>query len=47
MLYVDAANYKSIVSGDTTWNDITKTGDDGTLVNGPTYNPNNNGSILF
>lgn len=47
MLYVDAANYKSIVSGDTTWNDISKTGDDGTLVNGPTYNPNNNGSILF
>jgi hypothetical protein len=47
ILYVDAANYKSLVSGDTTWNDITKTGDDGTLVNGPIFNSTNNGSILF
>ena len=46
-LYVDAANSKSYPGNGTIWSDISKTGDDGTLVNGPTYNPNNNGSILF
>jgi hypothetical protein len=31
----------------TTWSDLSKTGDDGTLENGPTFDSANNGSILF
>jgi len=47
VLYLDAANTKSFISGSTTWNDISKNKNDGTLINGPTFNPNNMGSIVF
>ena len=47
ILYLDAANTKSYVSGSTTWNDISRSGINGTLVNGPTFNLSNGGSIVF
>jgi hypothetical protein len=47
VLYLDAANTKSIVSGSTIWNDLTINRNNGTLINGPTFNPSNVGSILF
>jgi hypothetical protein len=46
VLYLDAANVKSYVSGSTTWVDIAA-GNNGTLTNGPTFNSGNNGSIVF
>ena len=47
VLYMDAANSKSYVSGSTTWNDISRGGNIGTLVNGPTFNAANGGSIVL
>ena len=47
ILYLDAANTKSYVSGSTTWNDISRSGNNGTLINGPTFSSANNGSIVF
>jgi hypothetical protein len=47
VLYLDAANSKSIVSGSTTWNDLSRGGNNGTLVNGPTFNSGSGGSIVF
>jgi len=47
VLYLDAANPKSIVSGSTTWNDLTTNFNNGTLVNGPTYSLTNSGNIVF
>jgi hypothetical protein len=47
VFYVDAANRKSYVSGDTTWNDLSGGDSNGTLTNGPTFDSGNNGSILF
>jgi hypothetical protein len=47
ILYLDAANPKSIISGSSTWTDISKNRNSSTLTNGPTYNSANNGSILF
>ena len=47
VLYLDAANSKSYVSGSTTWNDISRSGVNGTLTNGPTFNSSNGGSIVF
>ena len=44
---LDAANPKSYVSGSTTWNDISRGGNNGTLINGPTFNSLNGGSIVF
>jgi hypothetical protein len=44
---LDAANPKSYVSGSTTWNDISRGGNNGTLINGPTFNSGNYGSIVF
>ena len=46
VLYLDAANTKSYVSGSTTWIDIAAR-NNGTLVNGPTFNGANGGSIVF
>lgn len=46
VLYLDAANSKSYVSGSTTWVDMAA-GNNGTLVNGPTFNTGNGGSIVF
>ncbi len=36
VLYLDAANQYSYVSGSTSWNDISRGRNNGTLVNGPT-----------
>ena len=47
VLYLDAANSKSIVSGSTTWNDLSRGNNNGTLVNSPAFNSSNGGSIVF
>jgi hypothetical protein len=47
VLYLDAANPNSYVSGSTSWRDISRGGNNGTLTNGPTYNSANGGSIVF
>ena len=47
VLYLDAANIKSYVSGSTVWNDISRSGINGTLTNGPTFDSANGGSIVF
>ena len=47
VLYLDAANQSSYVSGSTSWNDISRGGNNGTLNNGPTFNSANGGSIVF
>jgi hypothetical protein len=47
VLYLDAANPKSYVSGSTAWNDISRGGNNGTLVNGPTFNSGSGGNIVF
>ena len=47
VLYLDASNTKSYVSGSTTWNDVSRSRNNGTLTNGPTFNSANGGSIVF
>lgn len=47
VLYLDAANTKSYASGSTTWSDISRSGVNGTLTNGPTFSSTNGGSIVF
>jgi hypothetical protein len=47
VLYLDAANPKSYLSGSTIWNDLSYGVNNGTLVNGPTFNSANGGSIVF
>jgi hypothetical protein len=47
VLYLDAANANSYVSGNTQWNDLSKTQDNCSLVNGPTYSSLNGGAIVF
>lgn len=47
VLHLDAANVKSYPGSGTVWNDLSGNGNNGTLVNGPTYNSNNKGSIVF
>lgn len=47
VLSLDAANTKSYISGSTTWTDLTRNGNNGTLVNGPTFSSANGGSIVF
>jgi hypothetical protein len=47
ILYLDAANTKSYISGSTVWNDISRGGNNGTLINGPTFNNSNIGAIVF
>ena len=44
---MDASITKSYVSGSTTWNDVSRSGNNGTLINGPTFNSANGGSIVF
>ena len=46
VLYLNAADANSYVSGSTTWKDLAGS-NNGTLVNGPTYNSANYGSIVF
>jgi hypothetical protein len=47
VLWLDAANVKSYVSGSTTWGDLSGNNNSGSLVNGPTFNSANGGSIVF
>lgn len=47
ILYLDAANTKSYVSGSTFWNDISVNSIIGTLVGGTSYSVLNSGSIIF
>jgi hypothetical protein len=47
VLCLDAANTKSYVSGSTTWNDLSRGGNNGTLINGPTFNTGSGGNIVF
>jgi hypothetical protein len=47
VLNLDAANTKSYVSGSTTWRDLSGNNNSGSLVNGPTFNSANGGSIVF
>ena len=47
VFYLDAANTKSYVSGSTLWNDLSRGGNNGTLINGPTFNSDNGGSIVL
>jgi hypothetical protein len=47
VLYLDAANPKSYVSGSTAWGDLSRSGNNGTLTNSPTYSTANGGIIVF
>lgn len=49
VLCLDAGNTKSYNAGisTTTWNNLSGRGNNGTLVNGPTYSSANNGTIVF
>lgn len=47
VLYLDAANTKSYISGSTIWNDVSRSQTNGTLINGPTFSSGNGGSIVF
>ena len=47
VLALDAANVKSYSSGSTVWNDLSGNNLTGSLVNGPTFNSTNGGSIVF
>jgi hypothetical protein len=47
VLYLDAANPNSYISGSISWNDISRNRIDGTLINGPLFNAANNGNISF
>lgn len=47
ILYLDAANKNSYVSGSLSWNNLAARQNNGTLVNGPTFNTGSGGSIVF
>lgn len=47
VLYLDAANSKSYVSGSTTWSDMSGNGYTGSLAGGVTFNSGNGGNIGF
>jgi hypothetical protein len=47
VLELDAGNIKSYQSGSTTWFDKSGFANNGTLVNGPTFNTGSGGSIVF
>ena len=47
VLALDAANTKSYPGSGTTWSDLSGNGNNGTLINGPTFDSGNNGSIVF
>lgn len=47
VLALDAADRNSYISGSTTWTDISGNNNNGTLINGPTFNSANQGSIVF
>jgi hypothetical protein len=47
VFYLDAANTKSYPGSGATWTDISRTNNNGTLINGPTFNSSNGGNIIF
>jgi hypothetical protein len=47
VLCLDAANSKSYPGSGTTWTDLSRIGNNGTLTNGPTFSSANGGSIVF
>ena len=47
VLSLDAANNKSYPRSGTAWSDLSGNGNNGTLVNGPTFSSANGGSIVF
>jgi hypothetical protein len=47
VLALDAANSLSYPGSGTTWTDLSGKGNNGTLVNGPTFDQANGGSIVF
>lgn len=47
VMHLDAGNAASYSGSGTTWTDISGNGKNGTLVNGPTYDNSNGGSIVF
>jgi hypothetical protein len=47
VLYLDAANRKSYSGAGTSWNDISGTGNNGTLVGGIAYTSSNAGTMTF
>ena len=47
VLALDAANPNSYPDSGTAWNDLTPNKNNGTLVNGPTFDSTNGGSIVF
>jgi hypothetical protein len=47
VLYLDAGNVKSYPGSGTTWTDLSGNGNNGTLINEPTYSSTNSGSFVF
>lgn len=47
VLHLDAAQLRSYPGSGTTWTDLSGNGYNGSLVNGPTFNSANGGSIVF
>jgi hypothetical protein len=47
VLNLDAGNYKSYPKSGTIWTDLSVSRNSGTLTNGPIYNPENGGNIVF
>jgi len=47
LLNLDAGNVKSYPGSGATWTDLSQNGNNGTLVNGPTFNSANGGSLVF
>jgi hypothetical protein len=46
-LCLDAGNVRSYPKSGTVWSDLSGNGNNGTLVNGPSFSNNNSGSIVF
>ena len=47
VLYLDAGNPLSYPGTGTIWTDLSNFGNNGTLINGPTFNSGNGGNIVF
>lgn len=47
VLYLDASNTQSYSGTGNTWFDLTPSVNNGTLINGPTFNSANSGSLVF
>jgi hypothetical protein len=47
VLALDAGNIKSYIGSGTTWNDLSRNGNNGTLINSPTFSSINGGGIVF